>query len=113
MIPVFYILVHKVNELKNRLFITEIELSNERKKLSQEKELKKKLVAQLKIRHETEKAAALKALEAKLNAEKLYELNKLKEMFEFEKREEVDYNQKSFDSELLNLKLKLRDKSEK
>ena len=104
---------HKVNELKNRLFITEIELSNERKKLSQEKELKKKLVAQLKIRHETEKAAALKALEAKLNAEKLYELNKLKEMFEFEKREEVDYNQKSFDSELLNLKLKLRDKSEK
>lgn len=105
--------VTKINELKNRLFVLEIELNSEKKKLSQEKEHKQKLVNELKSRHETEKLAALKALEAKLNAEKVYELNKLKETVDSEKREEIDSTHKTFDSEILNLKLKLRDKAEK
>ena len=102
-----------INELKNRIFIMELELDNQGKKLAQEKELKRKLVTELKTRHETEKHAALKALDAKLNAEKLFELNKLKEQIDVEKRDESDLHQRSFDCELLNLKLKLREKSEK
>lgn len=91
----------------------ELELDNQGKKLAQEKDLKRKLVTELKTRYETEKHAALKALDAKLNAEKLFELNKLKEQIDVEKRDESDLNQRSFDCELLNLKLKLREKSEK
>jgi len=91
----------------------EIELDNEKKKLAMEKEMKTKLLGELKTRYDTEKTAALKALEAKLNAEKLYELNKLRETFEVEKRDELDCTQKSFDSEVMSLKLKLRDKTDK
>jgi hypothetical protein len=105
--------IQKINELKNRLFVMEIELDNEKKKLGMEKEMKTKLLSELKLRYETEKMAALKALEAKLNAEKLYELNKLKELIESERREEIDCTQKTFDSEVMSLKLKLRDKTDK
>jgi hypothetical protein len=105
--------LEKINELKNRLFIMEVELKNEKKKLNLEKEVKSKLLFEMKNRYESEKQAALQALEAKLNAEKLIELNKLKDAHEAEKREEFDLSQKSFDSELLNLKVKMREKSEK
>lgn len=103
----------ELNELKNRLFIAEADLSNERKKLNQEKDLKKFIQFELKSRYEAEKAAALKALEAKLNAEKLLELNKLKEMYEQQKRDEFDAKQKVLENQILNLKFKLREKSEK
>jgi hypothetical protein len=105
--------LNKINELKNRLFVMEVELKNEKKKLSLEKDVKSKLLLEMKNRYECEKQAALQALEAKLNAEKLLELNKLKEAYETEKREEFDMSQKSFDNELLNLKVKIREKSEK
>ena len=105
--------VIKINELKNNLFILDIELKNERKKLSVEKEIKAKLVLELKKRFQVEKEAALKAQEARLNAEKLYEVNKIKEDIDMEKRDEYYQTQKSFDSELINLQLKLREKSEK
>ena len=105
--------VVKINELKNSIFILEIELKNERKKLSVEKELKSKLVVELKKRFQVEKEAALKAQEAKLNAEKLYELNKVKDEIDLEKRDEYYQNQKTFDDELISLQLKLREKSEK
>ena len=67
----------------------------------------------MKNRYEAERTAALKALEAKLNAEKLYELNKLKEIYDQKKREEIDSKQKAIENQILNLKLKLREKSEK
>ncbi len=102
-----------LNELKNRVFILELELDAQTKKLTKEKDSKRKLVSELKARYETEKYAALKALDAKLNAEKLFELNKLREQIDSEKCDENDLHQKSFDSEMLNLKLKLREKSEK
>jgi hypothetical protein len=105
--------VTKINELKNRLFVMEIELSNERKKLCVEKEAKAKSVCELKGRFETEKEAALMALEARLNAEKLIEINKLKETIEGEKRDEMEMISKSFDAEMMSLKLKLRDRSER
>lgn len=104
--------ITKINELKNKLFVLEIELDSEKKKLCFEKEHKNQLINELKLRYETEKMAALKALEAKLNADKLYEINKVKEMVDMQKREQIDQTQKSFDTELINLKLKLRDKAE-
>lgn len=91
----------------------ELQLDSHAQKLAKEKELKRKLVTELKNRYETEKYAALKALDAKLNAEKLFELNKLKEQIEVEKHDESDLHQRSFDSELLSIKLKLREKVEK
>lgn len=102
-----------VKKLKNQIFILEFELENQTKKLYSEKELKQKQIDQLKSRYETETNAALKALEAKLNAEKLLELNKLKENIDFENRDETDQYQKKLDCDLLSLKLKLREKSEK
>ena len=103
----------KINELKNSIFVLEIELKNERKKLNVEKDLKEKLVVELKKRFQVEKEAALKAQEARLNAEKLFELNKVKDDIDLEKRDEYYQNQKTFDTELINLQLKLREKSEK
>jgi hypothetical protein len=91
----------------------EIELSNEKKKLNIEKENTTKSVCELKTRYETEKEAALMALEAKLNAEKLTEINQLKEKIELEKRDEIEIMSKSFDSEFMNLKLRLREKTER
>jgi hypothetical protein len=105
--------VLKINELKNSIFVLEIELKNERKKLNVEKDLKEKLVVELKKRFHVEKEAALKAQEAKLNAEKLLELNKVKDEIDLEKRDEYYQNQKTFDTELINLQIKLREKSEK
>jgi len=102
-----------VNELKNRVFILELELDAQTKKLAKEKDSKRKLVTELKNRYETEKYAALKALDAKLNAEKLFELNKLREEIDSEKCDENDLHQRSFDCEMLNLKLKLREKADK
>ena len=75
--------------------------------------MKQTQIDQLKTRHETEKNAALTALEAKLNSEKLLELNKLKESIDFERGAETDQYQKKLDCDLLNLKLKMREKSDK
>jgi hypothetical protein len=103
----------KYQELKNRLFILEIELDNERKTVFHEKEIKLKAISELKTRFEIEKKAALRALEAKLNAEKLEEFNKYKENAEIEKSNEIDYLIKANETELINFKMKLREKSEK
>ncbi len=103
----------KYHDLKNRLYMIEIELDNERKKLTNEKETKAKTIADLKTRFEFEKKAALKALEAKLSAEKLEEFNKHKEQAETDKNNEIDYIIKKNETDLFNLKLKLREKSEK
>ena len=103
----------KYHDLKNRLYMIEIELDNERKKLNNEKETKAKTIADLKTRFEFEKKAALKALEAKLSAEKLEEFNKYKESAETDRNNEIDYINKKNETDLFNLKLKLREKSEK
>lgn len=103
----------KYHDLKNRLYMMEIELENERKKVNHEKENKAKTIADLKTRFEFEKKAALKALEAKLSAEKLEEFNKYKETAETEKANEIDYIIKKNETDLFNVKLKLREKSEK
>ena len=103
----------EINDLKNRLFIAETDLSNERKKLNQEKDLKKYITFEMKSRYEAEKSAALKALEAKLNAEKIQEINKLKETYELNKRDQIESKQKNMENQVLNLKVKLREKSEK
>ena len=103
----------EINDLKNRLFIAETDLNNERKKLNQEKDLKKYITFELKSRYEAEKSAALNALETKLNAEKILEINKLKETFELNKRDQIESKQKNIENQMLNLKVKLREKSEK
>ena len=103
----------KYHDLNNSLYLLEIELENERKKVNHEKEAKAKAIADLKTRFEFEKKAALKALEAKLTVEKLEEFNKYKENAEIEKNNEIDFIFKTNETELKNLKLKLREKSEK
>jgi hypothetical protein len=104
---------NKLADLKNQLYMLEIELDSERRKLNLEKELKAKLVEQLKLRYESEKQAALNALEAKLNSERLIEFNKIKESFEAEKKELTEAIQRSLDSEVITLKLMLKEKTEK
>jgi hypothetical protein len=96
----------EINELRTRLYQVESDLHTERKKLMHEKDLKKYMTYELKSRYEAEKLHALKQLEQKLNAEKLNEINTLKESFDLIKH-------KNLETYLYNLKLKLKEKSEK
>ena len=44
---------------------------------------------------------------------KILEINKLKETFELNKRDQIESKQKNIENQMLNLKVKLREKSEK
>lgn len=103
----------RISDLEIRILALESELSRERKKLAVEREEKYELVNEIKIRCESEKASALKALEAKLNTSKLFEVNKLRESFENESKDEIELNKKYYENELSSLKAKLQEKNER
>lgn len=103
----------RISDLEDRISVLESELNRERKKLIVEREEKYELVNEIKMRYENEKAAALKALEAKLNTNKLFEANELRESLETETRHQIEQNKKYFESELANLKTKLQEKNER
>lgn len=105
--------IKRTSDLENRIAMLESELIRERKKLNVEREEKYELVNEIKMRYENEKAAALKALEAKLNTNKLFELNKLRESLETQTRDDIEKNKKYFENELASFKVKLHEKNER
>ena len=79
-----------ISEYRNKIYMLEIELDNERKKTIMEKDLRTKTVQELKMRFDTEKNAILNATEARFQVDKLEELNKLKENLELDKNADVN-----------------------
>ncbi len=102
-----------LNDFRNKIYMLEIELDNERKKTATEKELRSKALHEVKTRFESEKTAALKALEARIQVEKLEELNRLKECLETEKNKEIEALYANKDQDVFGMRVRLKEKSER